>query len=216
MTRKGNKTGASAGDQREKSRMDKRLGGKNERVEIVIERGETFWHLSEIKYEGRHPVAAIFQANGLQPEVIYENGLRRLIDPVYFAGNSYVLPAWSEVEELEKQFYELMDKLHPPLEKVDENPAYTAENADDKQRSFVTINWDQTLYAVAERKYGSDIPLEAIYEINQMTPTVTEGPTGKALKEPIYPGGKTYWLPARDEVGALTDKYRQRVKELMK
>jgi hypothetical protein len=216
MARKGNKSGSSSGDTPEKTSVDNRLGGKDERVEIVIERGETFWHLSETKYGGRHPIAAIFQANGLKPEVIYENGLRRLIDPVYFAGNSYVLPAWSEVEELEKQFYELMDQLHPPLENVDENTAYFAENADDKQRSFVTINWDQTLYAVAQRKYGSDIPLEAIYEINQMTPAVTDGPSGKALKEPIYPGGKTYWLPARDEVSVLTDKYRQRVKELMK
>jgi len=196
--------------------MDNRLGGKNERVELVIERGETFWHLSEIKYEGRHPIAAIFQANGLKPEVVYENGLRRLIDPVYVAGNSYVFPAWSEVEELEKQFYQLMDELHPPLEKVDENSAYSAEIADEKQRSFVTINWDQTLYAVAQKKYGADIPLEAIYEINQMTPTVSIGPDGKALKEPVYPGGKTYWLPARKEVNALTNRYKERVKELMK
>ncbi len=196
--------------------MDKRLGGKNERVELVIERGETFWHLSEIKYEGRHPIAAIFQANGLKPEVVYENGLRRLIDPIYVAGNSYVFPAWSEVEELEKQFYQLMDELHPQLEKVDENTASYAEIADDKQRSFVTINWDQTLYAVAQTKYGADIPLEAIYEINQMTPTVADGPTGKALKEPVYPGGKTYWLPARKEVSALTKQYKQRIEELMK
>ncbi len=216
MARKGNKSGSSSGDTPEKSSADNRLGGKDESVEIVIERGETFWHLSEIKYGGRHPIAAIFQANGLKPEVIYENGLRRLIDPVYFAGSSYVLPAWSEVEDLEKQFYASMDLLHPPLEKVDEGTAYAGEDADDKQRSFVTINWDQTLYAVAQRKYGSDIPLEAIYEINQMTPTVTDSPTGKELKEPIYPGGKTYWLPARDEVSVLTDKYRQRVKELMK
>ncbi len=196
--------------------MDSRLGGKNERVEIVIERGETFWHLSEIKYEGRHPIAAIFQANDLRPEVIYENGLRRLVDTVYFAGSSYVLPAWSEVEELEKQFYELMDKLHPPLEKVDENTACSSEIDDDKQRSFVTVNWDQTLYAVAQKKYGSDVPLEAIYEINQMTPVITSGPDGKALKEPIYPGGKTYWLPARREVSALTEEYRKRVKTLMR
>lgn len=196
--------------------MDNRLGGKNERVELVIERGETFWHLSEIKYEGRHPIAAIFQANGLKPEVVYENGLRRLIDPVYVAGNSYVFPAWSEVEGLEKQFYQLMDELHPPLEKVDENTACSAEIADDKQRSFVTINWDQTLYAVAQKKYGADIPLEAIYEINQMTPTVSIGADGKALKEPVYPGGKTYWLPARKEVNALTDQYKERVKELLK
>ncbi len=196
--------------------MDKRLGGKNDRVEIVIERGETCWHLTEIKYEGRHPIAAIFQANGLKPEVVYENGLRRLIDPVYVAGNSYVLPAWSEVEQLEKEFYTLMDELHPPMESVDENTACSSEIADDKQRSFVTINWDQTLYAVAQRKYGADIPLEAIYEINQMTPTVANGPAGKALREPVYPGGKTYWLPARKEVSALTKQYKERVKELMK
>jgi len=195
--------------------MEKRLGTKDERVEIVLERGETFWHLSECKYEGRHPLAAIFQANDLKPTVVYENGLRRLVDPVYFAGSSYMLPAWSEVEALEKQFYELIDAQHPQLEKTDESCEYSAEITDERQRSFVTINWDQTLYAVAKQKYGADIPLEAIYEINQMTPTVTEGPAGKALHEPIYPGGKTYWLPARKEVSTLTDRYKQRVKQLM-
>ncbi len=194
---------------------DSRLGGKDERVEIVIEKGETFWHLSEAKYEGRHPIAAIFQANDLKPSVVYENGLRRLMDPVYFAGSSYVLPAWSEVEELEKQFYKLMDELHPQLEESADKNEISGDNADEKLRSFVTINWDQTLYAVAQKKYGSDIPLEAIYEINEMTPVVTSGPGGKVLKEPIYPGGKTYWLPARKEVSALTEKYRERVKRLM-
>ena len=214
MTKK-NKSEKPVGAHCMRPSNDERLGGKNDRVEIVIERGETFWHLSEAKYEGKHPIAAIFEANGLKPSVVYENGLRRLMDPAYFAGTSYVLPAWSEVEELEKQFYKLMDELHPQVEAANENEGASAENADDKQRSFVTINWDQTLYAVAQKKYGSDIPLEAIYEINQMTPIVTSGPGGKVLKEPIYPGGKTYWLPARNEVGPLTEKFRERVKKLL-
>ena len=187
-----------------------RLGGKNERVEIVLASGETFWRLSESKYEGRHPIAAIFQANGLQPSVVYENGLRRLVDPVYLAGSTYVLPAWSEVEDLERQFYETMDSQHPPTENLEH------ENNDNTERSFVTLNWDQTLYAVAQKKYGSEIPIEAIYEINAMLPTVQDGPSGKSLREPVYPGGKTYWLPAGREIKTLTEKYREKVKALMK
>lgn len=202
-------------DSGDKAVRDKRLGGKDESVEIVVERGETIWQLSELKYGGKHPLAAIFQANGLKPSVVYENGLRRLLDPVYLAGNAYIFPAWSEVERLEKEFYSLMDKLHPQLESPDEHNVYEAGSVDDKQRSFVTINWDETLYAVAQKKYGSDIPLEAIYEINNMTPTISEGTAGKAVKEPVYPGGKTFWLPARKEVGALTEKYRDRVKNLL-
>jgi hypothetical protein len=215
MSKKTGKSQVPPDNNQVESGFDKRLGGKDERVEIVIERGETFWRLSEVKYEGKHPLAAIFQANGLKPSVVYENGLRRLLDPVYFAGNSYVLPAWSEIESLEKAFYKLMDEIHPQLETTGSENNYSSENADDKQRSFVTINWDQTLYAVAQKKYGSDIPLEAIYELNQMTPVVTDGPNGKALKEPVYPGGKTYWLPARDEVCAFTEKYKERVKQLL-
>ncbi|PZM83465.1 MAG: hypothetical protein DKT66_09940 [Candidatus Melainabacteria bacterium] len=194
---------------------DCRLGGKDETVEVVVERGETIWQLSELKYEGKHPLAAIFQANGLRPSVVYENGLRRLLDPVYFAGNVYIFPAWSEVERLEKEFYSLMDELHPQVESYDEYNICEAGSVDDKQRSFVTINWDETLYAVAQRKYGSDVPLEAIYEINNMTPSVSGGTAGKTVKEPVYPGGKTYWLPARSEVDTLTEKYKERVKELL-
>lgn len=209
------RTTPNSDDSGRKASLDKRLGGKDERVEVVVERGETLWQLSELKYEGKHPIAAIFQANGLKPSVVYENGLRRLLDPVYFAGNAYVFPAWSEVERLEKEFYSLMDELHPQLESPDEHNVCEPGSADDKQRSFVTINWDETLYAVAQKKYGSDIPLEAIYEINNMTPTISEGTAGKAVKEPVYPGGKTYWLPARKEVGTLTEKYKERIKQLL-
>ncbi len=216
MTRESKKSQSSSGGNSGNASRDERLGGKDERVEIVIERGETFWHLSEKKYEGRHPIAAIFRVNGLKPSVVYENGLRRLLDPIYFAGNSYVLPAWSEVEELEREFYKQMDEIYPQLEVADDCGAYSSEIVDDKKRSFVTINWDQTLYAVAQKKYGADIPLEAIYEINQMTPTVVSGHDGKAAKEPVYPGGKTYWLPSRKEANALTEKYKERVKQLLK
>lgn len=215
MTAESRKLPSSSDDNAGKAGRDERLGGKNERVEIVIERGETFWHLSERKYEGKHPIAAIFQVNGLKPSVVYENGLRRLVDPIYFAGNSYVLPAWSEVEELEREFYMQMDETHSPLEVADDSGMYSSETADDKKRSFVTINWDETLYAVAQEKYGADVPLEAIYEINQMMPVVVSGPEGRSAKEPVYPGGKTYWLPSRKEVGALTEKYKERVKQLL-
>lgn len=201
--------------------VNARLGGKNDRVEIILERGETFWQLSEAKYEGRHPIAAIFQANELQPSVVYENGLRRLIDPVYFAGQTYILPAWSEVDELERQFYETMDNHHPPVERSknendDEGNNCRGNVNDGCERSFVTLNWDQTLYAVAQKKYGAEIPIEAIYEINSMWPTVQDGPGGKSLREPVYPGGKTYWLPAGKEIESLTGKYKEKVKALMK
>lgn len=121
----------------------------------------------------------------------------------------------TEMERLEKEFYSLMDELHPQVESHDEYNICVAGSVDDKQRSFVTINWDETLYAVAQRKYGSDVPLEAIYEINNMTPSVSGGTAGKTVKEPVYPGGKTYWLPARSEVDTLTEKYKERLKELL-
>lgn len=200
--------------------LRKRLGGKNERVELVIQRGETFWRLSEIKYDGRHPIAAIFQLNNLTPDVAYENGLRRLIDPIYYAGKTYVLPAWSEVEELEKLFFERLDEKHPQLEPSLDSADFSVEQFDSDKRSYVTINWDQALYVVAQKKYGCDESIDevvdAIYEINRMMPVVTNGSNGKSLVEPKYPGGKTFWLPARNEIPSLTMKYRERVKNLLK
>jgi len=109
-----------------------------------------------------------------------------------------------------------MDKIHPPVEGGELENGYSQGDTDETRRSFVTVNWDQTLYAVACKKYGKNVPLEAIFEVNHLTPTVKDGPNGKELQEPVYPGGKTYWLPARQEVDLLCDRYKQRVNDLVK
>lgn len=187
-----------------------RVGKVEESTELVLERGDTFWRLSELKYGGRHPIAAIFEINKLTPSVRYENGLRKLVDPIYFAGKSYILPSWAETEDLAKRFYKRMDELYPECNED------TGADSSLKQRLKVTVDWDQTLDAVAQQKRGKVISSEALYEVNQLMPTVVNGPNGKTLREPTYGGGATFFLPNDDEIESLKNTYCQRLEKLLK
>jgi hypothetical protein len=187
-----------------------RVGKSNERIEIVLESGDTFWRLSEEKYDGRHPIAAIFEINNLTPSARYENGLRRLVDPIYFAGKSYVLPNLAETDNLSQKFFERMDELYPECNEI------ATRELSANGRSVVTVNWDDTLYAVAQRKRGKAICDEALFEVNQLRPIVFEGPEGRSLRSPSYGGGTTFLLPNDDEIESLKKSYCERVEKLLK
>ncbi|MBC8000415.1 MAG: hypothetical protein IAF58_20865 [Leptolyngbya sp.] len=187
-----------------------RVGKAQESTEIVLESGDTFWRLSELKYGGRHPIAAIYEINNLTPTVRYENGLRKLIDPIYFAGKSYILPSWAETEDLAQRFYKRIDELYPECNEE------TGTDSSPKQRLKVTVDWDKTLYAVAQHKRGKAICSEALYEVNQLVPTVVNGPEGKTLRAPVYSGGTTFFLPNDDEIESLENTYRKRSEKLLK
>lgn len=184
-----------------------------EREKIVLQKGDTFWRLAEIKYHGKHPIDAIFEVNGLTPSVVYENGRRVLLDPIYYAGTEYILPGSSELDSLSKRFWKKIDEEFPALENMDEvivlNPSEPV--ADASRRAAVTLNWDDTLWALARPLYGDDVPVDAIYELNGLKPReVTEAGMKRSLP-PIYHGGRTYLLPALSEIAELTERYRSRL-----
>ena len=81
-----------------------RVGQANERKEVLLFYGDTFWQLSGVKYNGKHPIEAIFEANGLSHQVVERDGKKELVEPIYYAGKSYVLPAEDEVDELTKRY----------------------------------------------------------------------------------------------------------------
>ncbi len=86
-----------------------RVGAVDERTEIRLKWGDTFWQLAEEKYGGRHPIEAIYEANGLTPTIVEKNGKKEMISPIYFADKVYVLPAESEIADLRRRFFQRME-----------------------------------------------------------------------------------------------------------
>ncbi|HEY9790007.1 MAG TPA: hypothetical protein V6D22_06395 [Candidatus Obscuribacterales bacterium] len=81
-----------------------RVGAPDERTQVRLNWGDTFWHLAEVKYNGRHPIKAILEANHLSGTVGQRNGKEELIAETYYAGKTYVLPAAREIPRLTRQF----------------------------------------------------------------------------------------------------------------
>lgn len=48
--------------------LKRRVGAAGETTKIVLQKGDTFWRLAEIKYGGIHPIEAIYAVNDLQPK----------------------------------------------------------------------------------------------------------------------------------------------------
>ena len=92
---------------------EQRVGTADERTDVTLIYGDTFWSLSDKKYGGTHPIEAIYEANGLTPGLKEEDGQLSLEDPTYYAGTSYVLPAQSEIPELTRSFWQRMG--HPEM-----------------------------------------------------------------------------------------------------
>lgn len=170
-----------------------KVGAPGERIEITLEKGDTFWRLAEMKYQGRHPIAAILEANGLMPEVkIDENGSKRMIDPIYNAGATYILPGIDEVKDLASRFWQRIDEKYGLNESSGDRVGSACK------RTCVLMHWDDTLWELAGIKYGGRHPMEAVYEANDMTPDVV-----------VY-AGHSYIFPAEGELDELTRRFRER------
>lgn len=187
------------------------VGSPEERIAIRLEKGDTFWRLAELKYEGRHPIAAIFAANGLLPKVsIDETGSKRMFDPVYHAGATYILPGKGELMDLTERFWKRIDEAYGLKESTPERVGAPDE------KTYVLMHWDDTLWDLAGIKYGGSHPMDAIYEANAMTPQVVpqeheEGSSVRTYRAPIVYAGHSYIFPARADLDALSKRFRARM-----
>ncbi|HEY9784062.1 MAG TPA: hypothetical protein V6D17_01585, partial [Candidatus Obscuribacterales bacterium] len=78
-------------------------------------------------------------------------------------------------------------------------------------RKAVNLRWDETLWSAAQQTFGDSVPIEAIYELNGLTPKVVVFEGKKVLQAPVYPGGRTYLLPAPLEIAALKERLWKRL-----
>lgn len=85
-----------------------RVGQPNEETPVQLIYGDTFWKLGKAKYDNmeRPPIEAIYEANRMTPKVRDNNGKPELIDPTYYAGKTYVLPAAKDIEALTNRFWD--------------------------------------------------------------------------------------------------------------
>lgn len=188
------------------------MSRKGKSISIVLEKGDTFWRLSEKRYDGKHPIDAIFQANGLIPNVVYRNDLRILVDPVYHAGNAYIFPAWSQVGKLQERFWRSIDEKHPPVKGEFASLLLDPDEPapDERTRAAVVLRWDDTFWSRTRAFYRDNVPAEAIFELNGLEPRKVIKDDSEVYLPPLYGGGRTYLLPAICEIASLTESYRSR------
>lgn len=93
---------------------EERVGGADAASEVKLIYGDTLWALAAKKYgTDNPPLAAIYEANNMTPQVVEKDGQTELVAPTYYAGQTFTLPAASEVADLEKKFWQRMGRENP-------------------------------------------------------------------------------------------------------
>jgi len=131
-------------------------------------------------------------------DVLVVNGRTELRDPIARQGARYLFPAEDELEVLTSRYRERAEKLRT---------TYADRVGPPDQSTEVRLIYGDTFWRLALAKYGREVPAEAIFEANKLVPTVDKD--SNKLVEPIYYAGKTYRLPAEDEIEELANAYRK-------
>ncbi|MBS2004771.1 MAG: LysM peptidoglycan-binding domain-containing protein [Cyanobacteria bacterium SZAS LIN-5] len=184
--------------------LRKRVGEPHETTRVVLQKGDTFWRLAEIKYGGMHPIDAIYAVNDLLPRYEDRDGRKVLVDPIYYAGREYILPAKHELAKLQTEFWQSFDPA------TDEERLGVSD-----KRSSVCLRWDENFTELTRKKYNGRDAANAVYELNHMTPSVTVQDGVKQVSEPICQAGRSYDFPAEIEISELETKYKERIKRLL-
>lgn len=93
---------------------EERVGGADAASEVRLIYGDTLWALAAKKYgTDSPPLTAIYEVNNMMPQVLERDGHTELVAPTYYAGQTFTLPAASEVAELEKKFWQRMGRDNP-------------------------------------------------------------------------------------------------------
>ncbi|HEY9733292.1 MAG TPA: hypothetical protein V6C89_15340 [Drouetiella sp.] len=185
--------------------LKRRVGAADESTKIVLKKGDTFWRLAEIKYGGIHPIDAIYAVNGLQPKYEDRDGKRVLVDPIYYAGKEYTLPGSEDLAQLKSDFWTKFDPA------TDEERLGVPEES-----SLVCLRWDENFSQLTKKKYNGRDASHAVFELNDMSPTIKAANGDKQVCEPICQAGWSYNFPAENEISELEKRYSERVKRLLR
>lgn len=184
--------------------LKKRVGAAGETTKVVLEKGDTFWQLSEVKYEGIHPIDAIYAVNKLLPKYEDRDGKQVLVDPIYYAGAEYILPSSQDLAQLKAEFWDQFDP------QTDEQRLGRAD-----ERKVVCIRWDENFYQLTKKKYNGRDAAKAVFELNDMLPKVASTHGSKQVCEPICQAGWSYIFPAENEIPELERRYDERIKQIL-
>lgn len=195
--------------QADSSQNLERLGRADERTQVTILKGETIWCLAAMKYDGRHPIHAIFEANDLLPQAIERNGRKELLEPIYHADTTYVFPALHEVEALEIKYRRRLEALD-----LDRSDNLERLGPPSEERA-VCLRPDETFWKLSEQKYNGKHHIQAIFEANGLMQNVVNKGGKQQLQDPIYYAGKSYIFPAESEIEDLTKRYQSRINALL-
>jgi hypothetical protein len=185
-----------------------RVGAPHERTEVTILAGETIWQLAEVKYDGKHPIHAIFEVNNLEPGVTERDGIKELQEPIYHAGATYIFPSIDEIPALESKFRQKLVVLGLDQAGTTERLGKPSES-----RS-VCLRPDETFWRLSTEKYGKP-QIEAIFEANGLMQKVVERDGKQELHDPIYYAGKSYIFPAESEIEDLKMRYQRRLQSIL-
>lgn len=185
--------------------LKRRVGISGETTKIVLEKGDTFWQLAEAKYDGIHPIDAIYAVNKLLPKYEEHDGKQVLVDPIYYAGAEYILPAIQDLAELKAAFWHQFDP------QTDEERLGTAD-----ERKVVCIRWDENFYQLTKKKYNGREASKAVFELNDMSPKVASAQGSVHVSEPICQAGWSYNFPAENEISELEQRYDERINAIRK
>lgn len=188
----------------DRNELKKLVGEPHEATKVVLQKGDTFWRLSEVKYGGLHPIDAIYAANNLSPHYEYRDGKRFLVDPIYYAGKEYLLPANHELPSLQARFWQSFDPI------TDEERLGVSD-----KRVTICLRWDETFSQLSKKKYKGKDASRAVFELNDMAPSVVVDNGVKRVSEPICQAGWSYDFPAEIEISELETKYEERIKRLL-
>lgn len=78
------------------------------------------------------------------------------------------------------------------------------------ERSEVVIKEGETIWRLAELKYGGVHPIDAIYEANGLSMRVEARDGATEVCDPIYFADHTYVFPAQSEIPELKEKFWSR------
>src|SRR5207244_12850368 len=112
---------------------------------FTLKKGDTFWDLAVDKYNGKYPIEAIYEANGLHPTASNKDGHIELTDPTYYAGKTYILPAAKDIPGLIKKYHQ----------DIKEAGGYSQDRVGSPDESTkVKLIYGDTFWKLAKSKYG--------------------------------------------------------------
>lgn len=183
----------------QQSDLQRRVGPADQVSQVQMGNRDTLWALSSAKY-GSPEIKAIWEANGMAPRSVPAEGrANQLRDPRTEVGRNYTLPAQQDVSGLSQRYDARANELRAASQDRVGKP---------EEATPVDLIYGDTLSRLARQKYGRNVPIEALFEANNLQPTFVQKDGQTVVVPPTYFAGKTYILPPESQLQELAARHR--------